>query len=188
MHWGFFLTIKSKYELRPCLSGEGLPAAWPPRHSLLKGGDTVPAQDARITAYTLPNTAPTKLWDPDPERKARWLLPNLWDDSPFPSVSWYVWISLFHTADHKVPVHRAIQANRCRGCAGPSPSEPGAVSLKHAVGPETHLDSFVPSRALPVRVQHQGRRAGCKAALSAFICGTKTIVISIPFVTSVWKN
>lgn len=45
-------------------------------------------------------------------------------------------------------------------------------------GPETNLVVSVPGRALPLGVQHQGGRAGRSAALSAFICGTKTAVIS----------
>lgn len=65
----------------------------------------------------------------------------------------------------------------------PLPPTPARISR-----PETDLVSFVPGRALPLRAQHQGRRAGRADPVPAFLCWTKTVVISIPLVTSVWRK
>lgn len=112
---------------------------------------------------------------------------------PHPSVVWnphscWIWLCF----PEKTPKHQCTRDGGGswvgpKGRSGPRTPDPG-VRACHKQSPDTNLVLSVPSPALPVCVQHQAGRAGRSATVSAFICWTKTVVISIPPVTSLWKT
>lgn len=74
------------------------------------------------------------------------------------------------------------------GCSGPGSPHPGFCVFNTHMSPETDLVFFVPSPALLLGPQHQGRWAGHSAPLCPCICWAKEAVVNISFVTVVWKT
>lgn len=108
----------------------------------------------------------------DTDRKARLLL--LGSQTPLPSTGF----CSGPPGSGPVPQRglQSVTAERQVGDGGKGAWAPQLGVVRLAA---TNLVLCIPRRALPLCMQHQGWGAGRPAALSAFVCGTETTIVSI---------